>query len=99
MVVFEEAGSFVPTRLHRLLLIAGVDVLGVTTTDTAVQIICQDGTYQPNVDAVIAAYPHRVLPNDTPTRNLVTAVKAVVGAADFAHAQANLQAIITAMAA
>lgn len=94
MIVFEETGSFIPSRLHRLLLIAGVDVIGVTNTDTAVQIICQDGTAQVNIDAVIAAYPFRVQPTDPPTRNLIAAVKAVVSAADFAHAQANLQNLV-----
>ena len=94
MVVFRVAGSFTPSRLHRLLLIAGVDALGVTNDDTSVQIVCADGTAQANIDAVIAAYPFRVQPNDTPTRNLIAAVRAVVQAADFAHAQSNLQSLV-----
>lgn len=99
MIVFTEVGVFIPSRLHRLLLFAGVDCLGVTNDDSSVQIVCQDGTTQGVVDAVIAAYPHRVLPGDTPTQNLIQAVRAVVQASDFPGAQANLQAIVTAMAA
>jgi len=94
VVVFARPGSFIPSRLHRLLLIAGVDVIGVTNDDTSVQIICADGTAQANVDAVLAAYPFRVQPNDTPTRNLIAAVRAVVQAADFPHAQSNLQSLV-----
>jgi hypothetical protein len=77
MVVFERAGSFLPSKLQGELAAAGVPVLGVTATDDdtgdviAVQVICDDGADEATVDTVVAAHdptpPAEAPASPTPT--------------------------------
>ena len=60
-LVFNYTGPYIPSALQNQLTDAGVACLGVTFTDETagvftLQVICDVGTAQADVDAVVAAY-------------------------------------------